>query len=64
MAIIDKQQLMEHLEDDLELLELTASMVAIAINNSRIYKEMMVTSKAQKKFIKQITQNVGNIFDQ
>lgn len=50
--------------DDLELLELAASMIAIAINNKRIYTEMMVTSKAHKKFIKQITQNVGNIFDQ
>jgi adenylate cyclase len=50
-------------KDDLELLKLAANMVAVAINNSRRYKEMMVMSQSQRKFIKQITANVGNIFD-
>lgn len=50
-------------KDDLELLKLAADMVAVAINNSRRYKEMMVMSQSQRKFIKQITANVSNIFD-
>ena len=48
--------------DDLELLNLAARMVAVAINNSRRYDEILVTSEARRKFIKQITGSIGNIF--
>ena len=47
--------------DDLELLNLAASMVAIAIKNSKHYNELLVTNKARQKFIKQITDSVGKI---
>ena len=49
--------------DDLELLNLAARMVAVAINNSRHYTEILVTSEASRKFIKQISGNVGKLFD-
>jgi adenylate cyclase len=49
--------------DDLELLNLAAGMVAVAIKNSKHYNEILVTSEARKKFIKQITDNMGNISD-
>ena len=49
--------------DDLELLNLAARMVAVAINNSRRYKEILVTNEARRKFIKKISGNIGNIFD-
>jgi len=49
--------------DDLELLNLAARMVAVAINNSRRYKEISVTNEARRKFIKKISGNIGNIFD-
>jgi adenylate cyclase len=44
--------------DDLELLNLAASMVAVAIKNSKHYTELLVTNKARQKFIKQITDNI------
>ena len=49
--------------DDLELLNLAARMVAVAINNSRRYKEISVTNEARRKFIKMISGDIGNIFD-
>jgi len=49
--------------DDLELLNLAARMVAVAINNSRRYKEILVTNEARRKFIKKISGDIGNIFD-
>ena len=49
--------------DDLELLNLAARMVAVAINNSRRYKEILVTNEARRKFIKKISGSIGNIFD-
>ncbi|MGD8295546.1 MAG: GAF domain-containing protein [Desulfobacterales bacterium] len=49
--------------DDLELLNLAARMVAVAINNSRRYKEILVTNEARRNFIKKISGNIGNIFD-
>jgi len=49
--------------DDLELLDLAARMVAVAINNSRRYKEILVTNEARRKFIKKISGDLGNIFD-
>ena len=49
--------------DDLELLNLAARMVAVAINNSRRYKEILVTNEARRKFIKKISGNIGIIFD-
>ncbi len=44
--------------DDLELLNLAAGMVAVAIKNSKHYTELLVTNKARQKFIKQITDNI------
>ena len=49
--------------DDLELLSLASRMVAVAINNSRQYNELLVTNEARKKFIKQITDNSGHTID-
>jgi len=49
--------------DDLELLKLAAGMVAIAINNSKRYNELLATNEARKNFINKITANTGNIFD-
>jgi len=46
--------------DDLELLDLTARLVAVAINNSRRYSEIQTTSMVHKKVIKQIINNIGN----
>jgi len=45
--------------DDLELLDLTARLVAVAINNSRRYSEIQITSMVHKKVIKQIINNIG-----
>jgi GAF domain-containing protein len=53
----------EFTTDDLELLNLAASMVAVAINNSRQYNELLVTNEARRKFIKHITDRSGNNFD-
>jgi len=47
--------------DDLELLDLTARLVAVAINNSKRYSEIQTTNMARKKVIKQIINNIGNI---
>jgi GAF domain-containing protein len=49
--------------DDLQLLNLAARMIAVAINNSRQYNELLVTNEARKKFIKHITDRSGNNFD-
>ena len=49
--------------DDLELLNLAARMVAVAINNSRRYDEIVATNDARRKFIKKISGNIGDIFD-
>ena len=49
--------------DDLELLNLGARMVAVAIKNSRRYDEIVATNDARRKFIKKISGNIGNIFD-
>ena len=49
--------------DDLELLNLAAGMVAVAIKNSKHYTELLVTNKARQKFIKQITDNIQTSFD-
>jgi len=46
--------------DDLELLGLTARLVAVAINNSRRYSEIQTTNMVQKKVIKQIINNIGH----
>ena len=47
--------------DDLELLKLAGSVVTIAIKNSKNYAELLVTNKARKQFIKQISDNIGKI---
>ena len=47
--------------DDLELLNLAAGMVAVAIKNSKQYTELIVQNNARKKFIEQITNNLSNI---
>ena len=46
--------------EDLELLDLTASLIAVAINNSRRYSEAMITNEARKKLVKNIMKNMGN----
>ncbi len=45
--------------DDLDLLNLAARMVAIAISNSRRYRETLVTNEARRKMIYQMTNNLG-----
>lgn len=49
--------------DDLELLDLAASMLAVAIKNSERYNEIKVTNEASRRFIKRITENVGDTFN-
>ena len=49
--------------DDLELLNLAAGMVAVAIKNSKHYTEILITNKARQKFIKKITDSIGKIPD-
>ena len=50
--------------DDLELLNLAAGMVAVAIKNSKQYTELLVTNNARKKFVEKMTDNLGrNTFD-
>ena len=44
---------------DLELLNLAAGMVAVAIKNSYHYTELVVTNKARQRFIKQISDSIG-----
>ena len=48
--------------DDLELLDLAAGMVAVAIKNSERYNEIKVTNEASRRFIKRMTENVGETF--
>jgi adenylate cyclase len=48
--------------DDLELLNLAARMVAVAIKNSKHYNEILVSNEARRKFIKQISGNLGKVF--
>ena len=47
--------------DDLELLDLTARLVAVAISNSRRYDEILTTNMARKKLINKIVNNIGNL---
>ena len=47
--------------DDLELLDLTARLVTVAISNSRRYDEIQTTNMARKKLIKKIVSNIGNL---
>jgi len=47
--------------DDLDLLNLAAGMVAVAIKNSKQYTELLVTNNAREKFINQITGNLGKL---
>jgi adenylate cyclase len=47
--------------DDLELLNLAAGMVSVAIRNSKLYNEFLVTNKARQRFIKQIADNIGKV---
>jgi len=47
--------------DDLELLDLTARLVAVAISNSRRYDEILTTNMASKKLINKIVSNIGNL---
>jgi adenylate cyclase len=46
--------------DDLELLDLTARLVAVAINNSIRFNAIQTTNMARKKLIKQIVSSIGN----
>ena len=46
--------------DDLELLDLAARMVAIAINNSKRNNEIRITSDVRRKLMKQIMDNIDN----
>ncbi len=47
--------------DDLELLDLTARLVAVAISNSRRFDEILTTNLARKKLINKIVSNIGNL---
>ena len=47
--------------DDLELLDLTARLVAVAISNSRRYDEILTTNMARQKLINKIVSNIGNL---
>lgn len=49
----------EFTADDLELLALTARLVAVAIRNSRRYDEMLTTNMASKKLINRIVSSIG-----
>jgi adenylate cyclase len=49
--------------DDLELLSLAAGMITVAIKNSKRYDEILVKSEARKRFIKKISNNIGDMFD-
>jgi GAF domain-containing protein len=46
--------------DDLELLDLAAGMVAVAISNSEHHSKMMVSNEASREFIKQINDDIYN----
>ena len=47
--------------DDLEMLDLTARMVAVAINNSERYNEILISNNVRRKLIKQIMDNIDNV---
>jgi GAF domain-containing protein len=47
--------------DDLELLDLTARLVVVAISNSRRYDEILTTNMARKNLIMKIVDNIGNL---
>ena len=46
--------------DDLELLDLTARLIAVAINNSERYTEVVITNNARRNVINKIIDNLGN----
>ncbi len=48
--------------EDLELLNFIARMVAVAINNSKRYSEILITNEARKRLIKQIIGDIGKAF--
>ncbi|MGD2098839.1 MAG: hypothetical protein PVG35_14760 [Desulfobacterales bacterium] len=62
-SIVKQENRRLYTTDDLELLNLAAGMVAVAIKNSKHYNELLVTNKARKRFIKQITDSIGHIAD-
>ena len=45
--------------DDLDLLNLAARMVAIAISNNKRYREIVVTNRARKKMILKMADSLG-----
>ena len=47
--------------EDLELLDLTARMVAVAINNSKRYNDIRITNDVRKKLIKKIMNNIDHL---
>ena len=51
----------DFITDDLELLDLSARLVAVAISNSRRYDEILTTNMARKNLIKKIVDNIGNL---
>ena len=51
----------EFTKDDLELLDLTARMVAVAINNSKRYNDIRITNDVRKKLIKKIMNNIDHL---
>jgi len=53
----------EFTQDDLDLLQLAASMLTMAINNSKRYDELSVTNEARKRFIKQIGSKIDTAFN-
>ena len=48
-------------KEDLELLDLTARMVAVAISNSKRYNEILITNDARRKLIKKIMGNIDHL---
>jgi hypothetical protein len=38
-------------------------MMAVAINNSRQYNELVVTNEARRKLLRKLTESSSNIFD-
>lgn len=49
--------------DDLDLLQLAASMLTMAINNSKRYDELTVTNEARKRFFMNIANNINTVND-
>jgi hypothetical protein len=58
---IIKQEKRDFTTDDLELLDLTARLVVVAISNSRCYDEILTTNMARKNLIIKIVDNIGNL---